>query len=47
MIQKIKERKDNWSGHILRRNCLLKEANKGKREGTGEEEEEVSTHWMT
>ena len=23
-------RKDNWIGHILRRNCLLKHANEGK-----------------
>jgi hypothetical protein len=31
--QTIKRRKDNWTGHFLRRNCLLKHATEGKIEG--------------
>jgi hypothetical protein len=31
--QTIKRRKDNWNGHFLRRNCLLKHAIEGKTEG--------------
>jgi hypothetical protein len=30
---KIKSRKANWVGHILRRNCLLKHVNEGMKEG--------------
>jgi hypothetical protein len=30
-----KQRKANWIGHILRRNCLLKQFMRGKIEGTG------------
>jgi hypothetical protein len=30
IIHKIKRRKDNWIGHILRRNCLLKHIIEGK-----------------
>jgi len=26
----IKRRKDNWIGHILHRNCLLKQVTQGK-----------------
>jgi hypothetical protein len=33
ILQKIKRRKANWIGHILRRNCLLKHVIKGKLEG--------------
>jgi hypothetical protein len=29
----VKRRQGNWFGHILRRNCLLKHAIKGKRDG--------------
>jgi hypothetical protein len=32
-LHPIKGRKDNWIGHILRRNCLLKNVNEGKFEG--------------
>jgi hypothetical protein len=46
MLQAIKERQVNWIGHILRRNCLLKDVNKGKRKGTGDEEEDVSSYLM-
>jgi hypothetical protein len=33
ILHKIKRRKDNWIGHILRRNCLLKHVIEGKLEG--------------
>jgi ppGpp synthetase/RelA/SpoT-type nucleotidyltranferase len=33
ILQKIKRRKANWIGHILRRNCLLKHVIEGKLEG--------------
>jgi hypothetical protein len=32
-IQKKKKRKTKWIGHILRRNCLLKQVIEGKIEG--------------
>jgi hypothetical protein len=33
ILHTIKRRKDNWIGHILRRNCLLKHVTEGKLEG--------------
>jgi hypothetical protein len=33
IIHTIKRRKDNWIGHILRRNDLLKQVIEGKIEG--------------
>jgi hypothetical protein len=30
VLHKIKRRKANWIGHILRRNCLLKHVIEGK-----------------
>jgi hypothetical protein len=33
ILQTIKRRKANWIGHILRRNCLLKQIIVGKIEG--------------
>jgi hypothetical protein len=33
IVHKIKRRKANWIGHILRRNCLLKHVIEGKLEG--------------
>jgi hypothetical protein len=33
ILHEIRKRKSNWIGHILRRNCLLKEAIKGKIKG--------------
>jgi hypothetical protein len=30
ILHTIKERKDNWIGHILHRNCLLKHIIEGK-----------------
>ena len=36
MPQTIKRRKDNWVGHILRTNCLLKHVTEGQTEGRTE-----------
>jgi hypothetical protein len=36
MPQTIKRIKDNWVGHILRRNCLLKHVTEGQTEGRRE-----------
>jgi hypothetical protein len=32
ILQIIKRRNANWTGHILRRNCLLKRVTEGKME---------------
>ena len=34
ILHTIKRRKDNWIGHMLRRNCILKPAIDGKIKGT-------------
>jgi hypothetical protein len=49
-ILTVKERKANWIGHTLRRNCLLKRVIEGKEkriEVREEEEEDVSRCCMT
>jgi hypothetical protein len=46
ILHAANERKANWIGHILRRNCLLKHVIEGKIEGREEEKEEVSSYWM-
>jgi hypothetical protein len=46
ILRKIQRKKINWIGHILHRNCLLKHVNEGKIEGTGDEDENVSSYWM-
>ena len=33
ILREIRKRKANWIGHILRRNCLLKQVIKGKIKG--------------
>jgi len=33
ILQETRKRKANWIGHILRRNCLLKEVIEGKIKG--------------
>jgi hypothetical protein len=33
ILHEIRKRKANWIGHILRRNCLLKEVIEGKTKG--------------
>jgi len=49
VLQTIKRRKANWNGHILPRNCLLKNVIEGKIEGrvgvTEDDEEDVSCYW--
>jgi hypothetical protein len=47
ILPKIKRRKANWIGHILRRNCLLKHVVGGRIEVREDEEEDVSSYWMT
>ena len=45
----LKRRKANWIGHMLRRNCLLKDVIERKIEGrigvNEDEEEDVSSYW--
>jgi hypothetical protein len=36
ILRKIKQRKEMWINHILRRKCLLKHATEGKIEGNRE-----------
>ena len=33
ILQEIRKRKANWTGHILRRNCLLQQVIEGKIKG--------------
>ena len=33
ILHEIRKRKGNWIGHILRRNCLLKQVTEGKIKG--------------
>jgi len=47
ILHEIRKRKANWIGHILRRNCLLKQVIEGKIMGQEEEEEDVRNYWMT
>jgi len=51
ILHEIIKRKANWIGHILRRNCLLKQVIEGKIKRTMEvkedEEEDVRSYWMT
>jgi hypothetical protein len=50
ILHTIKVKMANWIGHILRRNCLLKQVIEGKLEETiemmEEEKEGVSSYWM-
>jgi hypothetical protein len=47
----VNRRKDNWIGHILRRNWLLKRSTEGKREGgievTERQGRRRSSYWIT
>jgi hypothetical protein len=51
ILHEISKRKANWIGHILCRNCLLRqvieEKIKGRIEVTGNEEGDIESHWMT
>jgi hypothetical protein len=49
-LHKIRKRKANWIGHILRRNCLLQRVTEGKIQGgievTGRQGKNVGNCWM-
>jgi hypothetical protein len=49
ILHEIRERKANCIGHILRRNCLLKQVIEGKikEERQEDKEEDVRNYWMT
>ena len=52
ILHEIRKRKANWIGHILLRNCLLKQVIEGKIKGKEwkwqeDEEEDVRSYWMT
>ena len=51
ILHEIRKRKANWIGHILRRNCLLKQVIKGNIRGRWkwqeDEEEDVRSYWIT
>jgi len=44
ILHEISKQKAKWIGHILRRNCLLRQVIEGK---MGDEEEDVGSYWMT
>ena len=50
ILHEIRKRKANWIGHILRRNCLLKQVIEGKIKGEKkckeDEEEDVGSYWI-
>jgi hypothetical protein len=51
ILHEIRKRKENWIGHILRRNCLLQGVTERKIQGgievTGRQGEDVGSYWMT
>jgi hypothetical protein len=50
ILHEISKLKANWIGHILRRNCFVKQVIEGKIKGEIEvtdEEEDVESYWMT
>ena len=51
ILHEIRKRKANWIGHILRRNCLLKQVIEGKIKGRWkwqeDKETDVRSCWMT
>jgi hypothetical protein len=47
ILRTIKQKNVNWIVHILRRNRLLKHLIEDKIQGCEEEEEDVSSYWMT
>jgi hypothetical protein len=46
ILHTIKRSKANWSGHILRRNCLLKHIIERRRDRSDGKEEYISSYWM-
>lgn len=47
VVYKTKGRTAVCIGHIFHRNCLLDHCIEGKIEGQEEEEEDMSSYWMT
>ena len=47
ILHEIRKRKANWIGHILRRNCLLKQVIEGKIKGEMEVTRRRGSYWMT
>jgi hypothetical protein len=47
LISYIKGKVVTWIGHVLRRNALLKHFIEKNIEGTEDEEEDVSSYWVT
>ena len=51
ILHEIRKRKANWIGHILRRNCLLKQVIEGKMkveiEVTKRRGRNLRSYWMT
>ena len=47
ILHNIKTRKANWICHILHRNCLSNILLKERHKGWEDEEEDVSSYWMT
>jgi hypothetical protein len=45
-LHKIKTRKVNWIGHILRRNCILNHVIEGRLGGIGRQRKDVSCYGM-
>ena len=46
ILHEIRKWKANWIGHILRRNCLLKQVKEGRWKWQEDEEEDVRSYWM-
>jgi hypothetical protein len=46
-LHAIKRRKVNWIGHILSRNYLINGSLKERERGREDEEEDLSSNWMT
>jgi hypothetical protein len=45
-VLKIKRKKPDWIGHILRRTCLLKQVIEVKMYGKEDEEDDVRVCWL-
>ena len=47
ILHEIRKRKAYWIGHILRRNCLLKQVIEGKIKGKMDVTRRRGSYWMT
>ena len=51
ILHEIRKRKARWIGHIVHRNCLLKQVIEGKLKGemevTRNEKKDLRNYWMT